>query len=544
MKTLKITAVLGLLLLFFSQCEKDVLLQNTPIGQAKSLNADDLDKEEKMIQLIRKLENPYTVEAMNHAQDTLIELGVIDNPIEINTTHYYVRFLPSSWEELDNLENKFEEEQNELFDFPLDYELSEEGTYYQDPSLPDSAVTWQYTVVPVNYNFSNIRHEKLANLFLYDDTEEDTELEEFLEDISLMLTGNWDEDDEMPSFQKSLKASKWTPSGTIRAQDHQLGQLVPVEGTKVTMRRWFKWAIDYTDHNGYYQSPKKFKKKVDYKIKWVTPKYRIRAGWYGVAWTNGPKQNGPWNRDIINNLPHFYAWVHIAAHDFFYHDPFNLYKPNPIPKLKISALDKCGTAVNVHFASVVGGPDNRIYRKTSGECVVKNSLLFYGHTIHELRHSSHRASNFWNFVAKNTDFTRESWATTVEWSFIMNKYYSNTLYNNPTKRNFLNGWTTTSSFTNREVPGVSFSFAMNGTEDYTTFFIDLIDCDASNSSGSGVLLTDKVCGYELKQLESSLNATCCSNDTPHNIENIIKKLKDDYSNSTENQLDFYAHLIF
>jgi hypothetical protein len=129
MKTLKITAVLGLLLLFFSQCEKDELLQNTPIGQAKSLHADDLDKEEKMIQLIRKLENPYTVEAMNHAQDTLMELGVIDNPIQIKTTHYYVRFLPKNEIEFEELAKRFEEEKNELFDFPLDYEISEDGSY-------------------------------------------------------------------------------------------------------------------------------------------------------------------------------------------------------------------------------------------------------------------------------------------------------------------------------------------------------------------------------------------------------------------------------
>jgi hypothetical protein len=49
MKTLKIAMVLWLTVFLFSHCEKDELLQNTPIGQVKSLNSNDLDKEEKMI---------------------------------------------------------------------------------------------------------------------------------------------------------------------------------------------------------------------------------------------------------------------------------------------------------------------------------------------------------------------------------------------------------------------------------------------------------------------------------------------------------------
>jgi hypothetical protein len=530
MKTLKITAVLGLLLLFFSQCEKDELLQNTPIGQAKSLNADDLDKEEKMIQLIRKLENPYTVEAMKHVQDTLIELGVINNPIEITTTHYYVRFLPKDEMAFEKLAERFEEENNELFDFPLDYEISDDGSYYQDPDLIGDSITWQYTVVPLNYSFSGVHYEKLANLFLYDETKEDTEIEEMIEDISLFLTNNWDSDDEPPTFQKSIKASKWIPSGTVLALDHQLGYNAPVEGAKVVMRRWFKWSNDYTDQNGYFKSTKKFKKKVQYKIKWATPVYKIRSGaWLlSPAWTVGPKQKGAWNATFTKNLRLFYATVHKGAHDFFYKDPFGLKKPNPwINRLKISALDKCRVSNAIHAGSIIGLSDIRVYRKSSS-CSVRNTLGLYGLTIHELAHSNQRSHGVNKFIMCSK-LVRESWAETVEWAFIMHKYYPGTLTDNSTQHNFLNSiFMSYSANSLRNYPSVNWTFNM-GLQDYTSIFIDLIDCDVSNTFTTTGIQED-ICSYSLWEIEQAISNKGWSSNVTANLNGIEKYLVDNYGN--------------
>jgi hypothetical protein len=395
-------------------------------------------------------------------------------------------------------------------------------------------------VVPVNYNLPNVPHEKLANLFLYNENKENTEIEEFIEDISLFLTGNWDNEDPFPDFQKSLKAAKWRPKGTIEAQDHQLGQLVPVKGVKVSMRNWFKYSLDYTDQNGYYESSKEFKKKVQYKIKWVTPNYRIRSGFYGVAWTVGPKQRNDWNVSLTQNLRHFYASIHIAAHDFYSNNSFGLKKPNPTPKLKIAALDQCGEVfgTNLHFASILGGPDIRVFRKGS-TCLVKNSLSIYSTTIHELGHSSHRATHFWSYIFKNTDFTRESWARCIQWAFVMEKYYPNTLYSVPTKKLFLTTATSTTIFDETEALGVGFNFNLGAT-DYTTFFIDLIDRDETNSINVNYPLEDRVENYTLGELQNALTATGWKYDTPKNINAIRNYLKNNYSNPSEIYLDKYV----
>ncbi len=64
--------------------------------------------------------------------------------IDIETTHYYVRFLPVDTVEVAILES---DTILELWDHPLLFEIEQVGNWYHDPSIPDSLPTWQYTVV-------------------------------------------------------------------------------------------------------------------------------------------------------------------------------------------------------------------------------------------------------------------------------------------------------------------------------------------------------------------------------------------------------------
>lgn len=70
--------------------------------------------------------------------------------VEVKTTDYYVRFLPNDWSEYDVLKK---DTILKLYDIPLDYEVETTGWTYHDPSIPADKPTWQYTVVPVSYNF-------------------------------------------------------------------------------------------------------------------------------------------------------------------------------------------------------------------------------------------------------------------------------------------------------------------------------------------------------------------------------------------------------
>lgn len=87
----------------------------------------------------------------------------------INTTHLYVRFKPATVEQFVTLE---ESEDLELQDFPMDFEIIQDGDYYQDTLQGTEDFQWMYTVVPVGYNFPfGIQKEIIEYLYLPEDNE-------------------------------------------------------------------------------------------------------------------------------------------------------------------------------------------------------------------------------------------------------------------------------------------------------------------------------------------------------------------------------------
>lgn len=138
--------------------------------------------------------------------------------IKIEATHFYVRFRPKSEQELEVLKR---DATLDLYDYPLDVEIKRGGTHYHDPSIPANEITWQYTVVTVDYTFPKIQYQKLANLYLpFNNGEEGLKSNEIkysewleLEVEALHITNNLKETE--PSF----KSSSWRPSGTILVKD-------------------------------------------------------------------------------------------------------------------------------------------------------------------------------------------------------------------------------------------------------------------------------------------------------------------------------------
>jgi hypothetical protein len=82
-----------------------------------------------------KAVNPFTSQNMRAALDNLIRRtgkngrSMADIP---STTHNYVRFAPQNEYHLLELHNRG----YDLFDTPLDQEITYQGEYYEDPSLP------------------------------------------------------------------------------------------------------------------------------------------------------------------------------------------------------------------------------------------------------------------------------------------------------------------------------------------------------------------------------------------------------------------------
>ena len=99
-----------------------------------------------MIKLGKQLENPYSVENMKKALESLRANGRTE-AIEITPTHLYLRFKPKNEEELSILKR---DSTLILYDYPLDHEIEVMGNFYRNPALPPDQPTYQYCAVKVD----------------------------------------------------------------------------------------------------------------------------------------------------------------------------------------------------------------------------------------------------------------------------------------------------------------------------------------------------------------------------------------------------------
>ena len=180
---------------------------------------------EGLIVLGEQLENPYSVENMKLAYEALRGTNTLKATLDIEATHLYVRFKPKNNQEQTWLTR---DSSIYIYDYPLDHEIVRRGTYYHDPSIPSNEITWQYTVVPVDYDFPNIHSQILEELYLphytsnHEDDDDKLQIEssnwQALETEALLMTGNLNEND-----QSVKKATEWRPSGNIKVHDDEIG---------------------------------------------------------------------------------------------------------------------------------------------------------------------------------------------------------------------------------------------------------------------------------------------------------------------------------
>ncbi|MBQ9212544.1 MAG: hypothetical protein IJ150_01190 [Bacteroidales bacterium] len=169
----------------------------------------------------KKLANPYSISNMRKALMEIQNNGISKsaNDFDIIPNTLYIRFLPKDSTEMNLL---LADTAIELFDRPMDYEIESEGEYYHDPELPDSVITWQYTSVPMDYEFPKIKYEILDTCFVPDDLcEEKTiskldilNLNNLLEETAYKITGNENQ------LEKNLsKAKRGQPHGRFRVEE-------------------------------------------------------------------------------------------------------------------------------------------------------------------------------------------------------------------------------------------------------------------------------------------------------------------------------------
>lgn len=461
---------------------------------------------EGMTILGKQLENPYSVENMTKALEELKAGNELKSTstegIEIETTHLYVRFLPKNEQELDLLK---QDTTLDIYDYPLDHEILTGGVSYHDPSLPDTVITWQYTVVSPDYQFPEIEREILAEMFILEEDEDSITMKSAsmdyfdwlkLENKALEITGNLDKESNTTI---TLKASKWRPAGTIMVYDDIIGGNIPVVGALVRARRWFTTHKGYTDNNGDFSCDERFRRDANYSIKWERNYWDIRSGTSGQALYNGPKQRGDWNLNITGGKSLHYATIHRAAYRHFYGNNLEMNRPygSANNRWKICYYDKSGTGDFWGNTGSPGGvlPDIRIYGNSESSKLVSR---VFRTTAHELGHTAHCANmgnvQYWQ-VSK---IIYESWADAVEWALTNQEYEElGTNYTTGVLHEYAHQYWPYEN---------SGSSIIKDKKEYFSLFIDLVDDynQSIRNANSRTYPNDNVTGYSMKTLSQSI----------------------------------------
>ena len=520
-------------------------------------------KPENVTKLGKKLENPFSVTNMQRALDTILKevkksksyqaksFQKSAEQIEIKETDLYVRFLPKDSLELNIIEK---DTALVLYDYPLDYEIEEEGEYYHDPEIPEDQIYWRYAVVKPDYQFHEVKHEILSDLFIPENSEGYREEDEnvqgktaysktsslsSLETVSLYLTNNLSEQEKMAiekEKKNNLQAKRvcvwficwnvpdsWNPSGTIKLWDDRLSNYYPMQGVKVRARRWFTTKTGITNSNGYFRTGS-FRRPANYSINWERHHFSVKWSWWlfwsGTAKYNGPKQKSAWNLNIKGGTQQYYATVFQAAHDYYYRYNYGLRSPSSSGgfwRLRIRARKVNGRSSHAEARRLYNGAD--ISLKAWGD----PSDLVYGTTIHELAHASHKnidrgayADLTWKGwispcapSAESCDHpgptgadarrVMETWATTVEIVLTNLRYKS-----------YLGNSSFVYYYQNRQRLGTIYQ------PYYTSAGYDLIDNFNQRTYGSAYP-QDRVSGYSIKQIENSLRNTNSWNEWKEHI---------------------------
>jgi hypothetical protein len=267
--------------------------------------------------------NPYLLPNVQKAYNNL---GL--SYITATVNNLYVRFLPNSPQQMGILDSVMDAQGLDLFEAPMDYDILQEGDYYQDPSIPIEQVTYQYAVVPPNFVFpSGIAYTTLAQIHIPDDNYTAVETEaERLSDIqdSLNATGGgglaakiipdvpqcgpncywdytqlkcvccpagytsngtgcvpicqpgyyWNGSNCVPLPPPPSSKDAAIPSGYITVTDFNLSYpnlnspVTPgVRTVRIVAKRWFKIQRMFTDNNGHFTATKRFKHKVKIVVK-------------------------------------------------------------------------------------------------------------------------------------------------------------------------------------------------------------------------------------------------------------------------------------
>ena len=383
----------------------------------------------------KKLPNPYSMDVMTEAWEILHprtreDPDTTDHDLE--ATHIYVRMLPEDASDVDWLL----ESDYEFFNYPLDYEILGDPDEYHDPSLPDSTVTWLYTVMPIDATLPSMDYEIVDVCYIPDDGPQNNNPNGLtpIEQVAFGLVGGSELNDvgdidwEEPEPGDGTHPGGGTGGngnllqGNIKYYDSMLADMVGVKGLKIVLRSFLKVRTAYTDEYGHYETPNvfysspsrviSFKNQEGFLGRYVTQvsdlwkkKTLDQSSWYIDSITDGRN----WALANINN----------AAYDWYeYCESSGIQKP--ANNLRFMAIEPAGGASTLMLAHGMMYHLNiseimeRVFQSTYQQLIVMahyyllspiislfgpdvvicginvcSSSMIYEYISHELSHASH-----------------------------------------------------------------------------------------------------------------------------------------------------------
>lgn len=367
------------------------------------------------IVLGKKLDNPYSVANVRKALNLVYPTR---SGAEIDPNGLYVRFLPKNEAEV----NRLSELGLELFDHPLDYEILQEGDFYHDESLPEEQITWQYTLVPPDFNFpAGIEHQLLDECYLPEEDEPATKGAEgidwnLIEREAFRLSGN------ETLLLPETRGRRTRPEGRITIEDPKAKskRIVGVSGVKVVTNVFVRFSSTYTDRNGKYSIRKKYSAMPHYRLEFRNVKgFSIGLNLIlQPASSSGLGKGAPsglnvkidensdgtlFRRCVVNNAAYDYYDI---CHDLGVDAPASNIRIWIMKRMNLSSalMAHHGSLLNNRTADRFLGIYKYILRVflpdiTIGVKTNNDYAGLYGSTIHEMAHASHFkkvGSSYWN----------------------------------------------------------------------------------------------------------------------------------------------------
>jgi hypothetical protein len=300
--------------------------------------------------------NPYSIPNMTQAYNNIHGTHLQS----VSTTHYYVKFKPQTDADF----NKLDSLDLELYDYPLDKVVLQDGDYWPSAytGLGPNEYPWLYTVVPSNFQFpAGITYQNLGSLNIPDN-------DGLVEDEAFNLTGNnecsgtvlsksrpslpdsnqsstaklvqpdffqncpdgyyWDNSlakclpvpDCGPGYhwnygllrceQDPPPPANLQPKGMITYLTYSdfgvIPASAPVKYVRIVARRFFKIDKTFTDANGNFQLSKRFPHKVTIIVKFRTSSTSIRQFANGLGFWKAKypmrKNIGTYKGNDLTNL--------------------------------------------------------------------------------------------------------------------------------------------------------------------------------------------------------------------------------------------------